>query len=220
MDGGGTASRSAAEQAGRIGAHTAEIARRTAEQGRQMVNERIDLTGGKLPWDSVLPEEARKSGLSAVESSRALSVDAKRKITTSAVAVLSDLFDKGMDSQAQILSILQGLLASSEGSALVNSWLQEMFSGRSSIYDKAMDATYNATRIGGGDHRLYDGGHSLVGAFQAAREASPDDNIFEEAAGLLQTLARDATTPKGLPIVTWDQDTFSGLTDSWQGRDT
>ena len=89
-----------------------------------------------------------------------------------------------------------------------------MVSGRPTIYDKAMDAAYNATRIGGGDHRLFDGGHSLVGAFQAARDASPDDNIFEEAAGLLQALARDATTPRGLPLVTWDQDTFNGLTDS------
>ena len=89
-----------------------------------------------------------------------------------------------------------------------------MVSGRPTIYDKAMDAAYNVTRIGGGDHRLYDGGHSLVGAFQAVRDASPDDSIFEEAAGLLQALARDATTPRGLPLVTWEQDTFSGLTDS------
>ena len=109
---------------------------------------------------------------------------------------------------------MQGLLASSEESTLVNSWLQELVSGRPTIYDKAMDAVYNATRIGGGDHRLYDGGHSLAGTLQAAREASPDDSIIEEAAGLLQALARDATTPRSLPLVTWDQDTFSGLTDS------
>ena len=71
-----------------------------------MVTERIDLTREKLSWDSVLPEEVRKSGLSAVESSRALSADAKRKVTTRAAPILSELFDKGKDSQAQILSIL------------------------------------------------------------------------------------------------------------------
>ena len=89
-----------------------------------------------------------------------------------------------------------------------------MVSGKPTNYDKAMDAAYKATHIGGGDHRLYDGGHSLVGAFQAVRDASPDDSLFEEAAGLLQALARDATTPRGLPLVSWDQDTFNGLTDS------
>ena len=168
----------------------------------------------KIPWEPVLPDDARESLLSAVESSRALSRDAKRQIAKRIAPTLGELLDKGKDSQVQILSILQGLLASSEGAALVNSWLQEMVSGRSTIYDKAMDAAYNATRIGGGDHRLFDGGHSLVGAFQAVRDASPDESIFEEATGLLQALARDATTPRGLPLVTWDQDTFNGLTDS------
>lgn len=208
------ARRSAVERAGRIGAQGAEIARYTAEQSRQRVVEGIDLTRERIPWDSVLPDDARISLLSAVDSSRALSKDAKRQITKRISPALGELFDKGKDSQAQVLSILQGLLASSEGSTLVNSWLQEMVSGRPTIYDKAMDAVYNATRIGGGDHRLYDGGHSLVGAFQAARDAPPADSIFEEAAGLLQALARDATTPRGLPLVTWNQDTFSGLTDS------
>ena len=79
------------------------------------------------------------------------------------------------------------------------------------MYDKAMAAAYNATRIGGGNHRLFDGGHSLVGAFQVVREASSDDSIFEASAGLLQALARDATTPRGFPLVTWDQYTFNGL---------
>lgn len=167
-----------------------------------------------VPWDSALPEEARSSVLSVVESSRALSADAKRKITTRVAPALDELFDKGKDSRTQILSVFQGLLASSEGSALVNDWLQDMVSGSPTIYDKAMDAAYNATRIGGGDHRLFDGGHSLAGAFQAVKEASSDDGIFEEAAGLLHALARDATTPRGLPLVTWDQETFSELTDS------
>ena len=119
-----------------------------------------------------------------------------------------------MDSQAQIFSILQTSLAIPEASYLLNAWLQDIVKGTPTIYDKAMDAAYNFTRIGGGDHRLFDGGHTIAGAFQAARNASPDDSIFEEAAGFLQALARDATTPRGLPLVTWDQETFSGLTDA------
>ena len=205
---------SVVEGAGWAASRGSDAARGASKRSSALARGGLSSAREKIPWDSVLPEEARNSVLSAVESSRALSADAKRKITNRAAPVLSELFDKGKDSQAQILSILQGLLASSEGSVLVNSWLQDMVSGKATIYDQAMDAVYNATGIGGADHRLYDGGHSLLVAFQAVREASPDDSIFEEAAGLLQALARDGTTPKSLPLVTWDQDTFSGLADS------
>ena len=202
------------EGAGEAAEHGSDITRGTVARGKEAVGEGLSSAREKIPWETVLPDDARESLLSAVESSRALSRSTKRQITKRIAPALGEMFDRGKDSQAQILSILQGLLASSEGSALINSWLQEMVSGRPTIYDRAMDAAYNATHIGGGNHRLFDGGHSLVGAFQAARDGSPDDNIFEEAAGLLQALARDATTPRGLPLVTWDQDTFNGFTDS------
>ena len=209
-----TTSESAAERAEQVASHGSDIVRGAATRSRKLAREGLSSAKESIPWDFVLPDDARTNLLTAVESSRALSTDAKRKITSHVAPALAELFDKGMDSQAQIMSILQGLLASSEGAALVNSWLQEMVSGRPTIYDRAMDAAYNATHIGGGNHRLFDGGHSLVGAFQAARDASPDDSIVEEAAGLLQALARDATTPRGLPLVTWDQQTFNGLTDT------
>ena len=209
-----TAGGSLVEGAAEVASRGSDAARGTATRSNAFVREGLSSTRERIPWDRVLPEEARNSVLSAVESSRALSADAKRKVTTRVSPALGELFDKGKDYQGQILSVLQGLLASSEGSALVNAWLQEMVSGRPTIYDKAMDAAYNATHIGGGDHRLFDGGHSLAGTFQAVKEASPDDSIFEEAAGLLQALARDATTPRGLPLVTWEQETFSELTDS------
>ena len=49
------------------------------------------------------------------------------------------------------------------------------------IYDKAMDAGYLATNIGGGNHRLFDGGHTIAGAFKAVRGASTEDSIIQEA---------------------------------------
>ena len=205
---------SVTERAGEAASYGSDIARGAAARSKDVVGDGLRSARERIPWEPVLPGDARENLLSAVESSCTLSRSTKRQITKRITPALGELFCKRKDSQAQIMSILQGLLASSEGSALVNSWIQDMVSGRPTIYDKAMDAAYNATRMGGGDHRLFDGGHSLVGAFQAARDASPDDNIFEEAAGLLQALARDATTPRGLPLVTWDQDTFNGLTDS------
>ena len=107
--------------------------------------------------------------------------------------------------------MIQAVLAHPQISGDVNAWMQSIVEGSATIYDKAMDARFIETGMGGGYHRLFDGGHTLWGAFQAVRDASPDDSVFEEAMGLLQALARDATTPRGLPLVTWNEDTFNGL---------
>ena len=106
-----------------------------------------------------------------------------------------------------LLSTTQGLLASDLAGA-ANDLVQGMVKGVPTIYDKAMDAKFIETGIGGANHRLFDGGHTIWGAFTAAREASPDDNIIQEALGTVQGLLRDVSTPKGLPLVTWDKDTF------------
>ena len=106
-----------------------------------------------------------------------------------------------------LLSTTQGLLASNLAGA-TNDLVQEMVKGVPTIYDKAMDAKFIETGIGGPDHRLFDGGHTIWGAFTAARGASPDDTIIQEAMGTVQGLLRDVSTPKGLPLVTWDKETF------------
>ncbi len=106
-----------------------------------------------------------------------------------------------------LLATTQGLLASSLATDL-NGLLAGMVEGSATIYDKAMDAEYLATYIGGGNHRMFDGGHTVLGAFRAVRDASPDDTIVEEAMGFLQGLFRDMTTPKGLPLATWDKATY------------
>ena len=106
-----------------------------------------------------------------------------------------------------VLETSQGVLAS-HLSLDLNNALQELVKGSSSIYDKAMDAVYNTTNIGGGNHRLFDGGHTIGGAFNAVRDASPDDNIAQEAWGFIQGLIRDGTTSKGLPFANWDKATY------------
>ena len=192
----------------------ARIARDTAARARRFAGEGIGSAKERVPWGSVVPDEARDKLVTAIQTSKTLSGGAKRKMIAQLTPRLETLFRKGLGSQAQIFSILQTSLAIPEASYLLNAWLQDIVKGTPTIYDKAMDAAYNSTRIGGGDHRLFDGGHTIAGAFQAVRNASPDDSIFEEAAGFLQALARDATTPRGLPLVTWDQETFNGLTDA------
>lgn len=197
-----------------VAVQSSQLAGTAAAHGRDKARSTVDPARERIPWDSVLPDDARSNLLTALNSTRTLSAGARQRMIEKMTPALSAPFSKGMASQAQILSVIQGLLASPGASSMLNGWLQDMVKGAPTIYDRAMDANFISTGIGGGDHRLYDGGHSIVGAFQAARNASPDDSIFEEAAGLLQALARDATTPRGLPLMTWDQDMFNGLADN------
>ena len=106
-----------------------------------------------------------------------------------------------------LLATTQGLLASAL-SADLNALLQNMVEGSATIYDKALDATYLATHIGGGNHRLFDGGHTVAGAIAAVRDASPDDTVIQEAMGFVQAMLKDVTTPRGLPLANWDKATY------------
>ena len=106
-----------------------------------------------------------------------------------------------------LLATTQGLLASALSTDL-NAFLQDMVKGSATIYDKAMDAEYLATYIGGGNHRMFDGGHTVLGAIKAIRDASPDDTIIEETMGFLESIFRDMSTPKGLPLANWDKATY------------
>ena len=184
---------------------------------RRLAGKGIDSVSRTTQWESMPPTEVLNTLSSSLTTSKALSAVAKRNLIAQLGPALEALSGKGASAQAQTFATVQGLLAHAELSRTINSWLQGMVSGAPTIYDRAMDATYNATHIGGGFHRMFDGSHTIPGAFEAVRNASPDDNIFQEAAGLLQALARDATTPRGLPLVNWDQDTFNRLAETLGG---
>jgi hypothetical protein len=93
-------------------------------------------------------------------------------------------------------------------------WSEQVTKSAATIYDKALDAEYLRTHIGGGSHRLFDGGHDLVGAWTAVREASETDSFAEEVIEYVQALWKDATTIKGLPFVTWDKVEYSQLAEA------
>lgn len=105
-------------------------------------------------------------------------------------------------------STAQGVLAS-DLSAIANALVQGAFRGPATIYDRAMDARFIETGIGGSYHRLFDGGHTVSGAFAAARGAAADDTFVQESLGAVLGLLRDMGTPRGLPLATWNQDTFN-----------
>ena len=147
----------------------------------------------------------------AVSSGTSVARDAAKKASEAGNAAAQRL---GIDSAvSSTLSTGQALLATNLSNE-INGLVQNMVSGNATIYDKAMDARYIATHIGGGQHRLFDGGHTIIGAFRAGHAASPDDNIIQEALGTMQGLLRDVSTPSGLPLANWDQETFRQVSES------
>lgn len=207
----GESARQGMRVAGDAANRATESARSATSQSIRTVGDSAGAVSQRVPWNSVLPDPARRTLVASIESSRELSASAKRNLIAQVGPAFDRLPANGTSAQVQTLSVIQGLMASDQISRAINGWLQDMVSGRATIYDKAMDSVFHETGIGGGYHRLFDGGHTLWGAFQAVRDASHDDNIFQEAAGLIQALARDATTPRGLPLVTWNEESFNNL---------
>ena len=115
------------------------------------------------------------------------------------------------------MSVTQGVLASTL-SADLNSMLAGLAKGPATIYDKAMDAGYLATNIGGGNHRLFDGGHTIAGAFEAVRGASTEDSVIQEGLGFVQGMFRDLTTSKGLPLANWNKATYDNAASFLESR--
>lgn len=114
----------------------------------------------------------------------------------------------------RVLSAAQALLASDVAGDL-NRLVAAAVKGAPTVYDRAMDANYLdpalRTGLGGSYHRLFDGGHTIAGAFRAARGVSADDTVVQEALGTIKALLRDASTPRGLPLATWDKSTFDSV---------
>lgn len=84
--------------------------------------------------------------------------------------------------------------------------------GIPSIYDKAMDTVYNASHIGGGNlHRLFDGSHTIWGAWEKCKNALPDDTFGQEIAGYFKDLGHDLSSSVGLPIADMTKEGYEKL---------
>jgi hypothetical protein len=107
--------------------------------------------------------------------------------------------------------VFNGILASNMATN-IDRWMREEFAGgAASAYDKAMDSARHKMQEFGGDHRLFDGGHDLLGAWNAVRAAKPDDSLVQEAGGYLSAVWKDVVTPMGLPLTTLSRDSFDSV---------
>lgn len=92
-------------------------------------------------------------------------------------------------------------------------WAEGITKSAATVYDKAMDKIYLQENIGGGNHRMFDGGHDLAGAWEAVKNAKSDDAFQQEVIGYASGLWKDLTTVKGLPFTTWEPEAFNKCAD-------
>jgi len=107
-------------------------------------------------------------------------------------------------------AIFINAILASDFSRNMESWFGHMFNeGIPSIYDKAVDAVYNATHIGGGHlHRLFDGSHTLWGMWDKVKDALPDDHFLQEIVGYATALAKDLSSSVGIPLFDWSKSSY------------
>lgn len=89
--------------------------------------------------------------------------------------------------------------------AELSRWLTTHLSHQAAtVGSKAMDGEYLRTHIGGGWHRLYDGGHTLAGSWKAVGNALPDLSALDQLGAWANEYWKDLITTRGMPIVILD----------------
>ena len=196
-----------------------DTASSVAESARDASQKASDITGAateKMKTGSRRIADAASSVAGSVQDTSKEALDKALTVAEQVKTSSRKTLDTTILAANTLLETTQGLLASKLANDL-NDLLQNTVKG-ATIYDKAMDAEYIATHAGGSYHRLFDGGHTISGAIDAARGASPDDNMIREALGTVQGLFKDGTTPMGLPLANWSQETFNRVAGSLESN--
>ena len=187
---------------------SASTVRNQASATTNTIRRRIS---GAIPWEDSRTAAARHLLATSLESSTAMGHRAKQTLISRFESAYSGTTSGAASARDQAAQITMGILAS-DFSIEVDRWLTGLLASPATIYDKAMDANFLATHVGGSYHRLFDGGHSLLGAIKAGHNASPYDSIIQEAAGTVSAIFHDFVTVRGIPFFTWDKATFDGVT--------
>ncbi len=118
---------------------------------------------------------------------------------------------KVVDRAGEAASVGNAALAT-ELSDSVARWTAGEFNYNHTIYDRAIDAVYNHSHVGGSAfHHIVDGNHTLWGAISAAHGARAGDSFLQEVGGALEHLARDTCSVAGIPFFSMDMSTLKGL---------
>ena len=121
---------------------------------------------------------------------------------------LSENFSKRVSwSAAHISQTLNAALAS-DFAVSTDRHLRALFESAPTVYDKAMDSWREVSGHLSYEHRVFDGGHGIVDAWNAVKNAFPDDTFREETLGYLEAYWKDLVTPMGMPVLTLNKDNF------------
>jgi hypothetical protein len=92
-------------------------------------------------------------------------------------------------------------------------WTEWLTEGAATAYDRSMDRIGEAIRVHGNEHRLFDGGHTIWGSWNAAAKAAAKENDsgYERVSGWAEAYMKDFTTTMGMPFATIEKQTF----DQW-----
>ncbi|MFC1588271.1 hypothetical protein ACFL54_08170 [Planctomycetota bacterium] len=148
-------------------------------------------------------ESASKTGGSTKKAAVKAGAISKSTVSKS-VAVTKDASTKAIKIAKDAIPAALAFLSLPE----LLKWSEGITKSLPTIYDKALDATYLKTHIGGGHHRMFDGGHDVISAWNIAKDAAGDDTFKQEVIGYVSALWKDVTTAKGLPLATWSKDNF------------
>lgn len=94
-------------------------------------------------------------------------------------------------------------------------WAESALGTVPTAYDKALDALYNSSHVGGKYHRLFDGSHDPFGAWQRITEAGLGHDVFDRVGGYAQALTKDFVTTMGIPFATLDKQAFDQMVTTW-----
>lgn len=111
---------------------------------------------------------------------------------------------------SQVTQLFNAVLATNIGTD-IDRYLRDLFETAPTVYDKAMDYGRILMNEKGYDHRLFDGRHSVKGAWEAVKDALPDDTLGQEAMAFFQSYWKDLVTPMGMPIITLDRENFDSF---------
>ena len=92
-------------------------------------------------------------------------------------------------------------------------WLKQYTETSSTIYDDAMDAVYIATGEHGNIHRLFDGGHGPLGAWEAVKNSSDTDTLSQEIIGYISSMFKDMSTVEGMPFFNYEREWYDQTSD-------
>jgi hypothetical protein len=100
----------------------------------------------------------------------------------------------------------------------LSNWLTKHFSDQiSTEASRAMDAEFLQNYIGGNWHRIFDGGHTLTGSWNAVSEAIPDMSPLDQLGMWANEYWKDLITTRGMPIVGFDDP--DQLSEYWKHLD-